>query len=70
MFDEQIRREHDVEFPQTEFDDRFNVRPTVKGLVHAEEKLHQTLGVPYVHVQATGSTLDTRQVETLGVPYV
>jgi len=66
VFDEQLKSQHDAEFPPTEIDEGFYERPTVRGLIHTEEKLHRTLGVPYIHVQATAGS----QVETLGVPYV
>lgn len=51
-FDEQMRSQHDADFPSTEFDERFSERATVKGLIHTDNKLHATLGVPYVHIQA------------------
>jgi len=66
VFDEQLKSQHDAEFPPTDIDEGFYERPTVRGLIHTEEKLHRTLGVPYVHVQATAGS----QVETLSVPYV
>jgi len=64
VFDEQLKSQHDAEFPPTEIDEGFYERPTVRGLIHTEEKLHRTLGVPYVHVQATASS------QVLSVPYV
>jgi len=61
VFVDQLQGEGDSEFASTEFDEGFSERrPTVWGLVHAENKLVHALGVPYVHVQAT----DTQQVLT------
>jgi len=61
----QLRSQHDAQFPPTEFDERFDERPTVKGLIHTKQKLHQALGVPYIHIQAMiGSTVNSDEVET------